>query len=60
MNAEDFEGSEILEKLAAIGKVDAFYEAVDADDIKKAIYLLRQAQVDSDCISEVLKKILEG
>ena len=28
---KDFEGTEVLEKLAEIGKVDAFFEAVDSD-----------------------------
>ena len=28
----DFEGSEVLEKIALIEKLDEFYEAIDGDD----------------------------
>lgn len=32
----DFEGTLVLEKLAAIGCVDEFFEAVDDDDFERA------------------------
>lgn len=57
MNEDDFEGTLILEKLAAIGKVDAFFEAVDSDDFAKASSLMKQAEIDSKTISVVLRKI---
>ena len=36
MDENDFEGTLVLEKLAEIDKVDAFYEAIDSDDFAKA------------------------
>jgi iron uptake system EfeUOB component EfeO/EfeM len=49
-----FEGSLVLEKLASIGKVDEFLEAVDSDDFGKAKSLMKQAQVDAETIEWVL------
>ena len=60
MDEHDFEGTLVLEKLAAINKVDEFLEAVDADDFKKATSLLRAAQVDRDSIAIVLRKMADG
>ena len=34
MDDTDFEGTLVLEQLAAIGKVDDFFDAVDSDDVK--------------------------
>ena len=56
----DFEGTVVLEKLAEIGKVDEFLEAVDADDFDKAKALLRQAQVDLKTIATVLRKMADA
>lgn len=50
----------MLEKLAAIGKVDDFFEAIDSDDFAKAASLMRRAQVDSETIEIVLKKMAEA
>ncbi len=36
MGEADFEGTLVLEQLAAVGKVDAFFEAIDADDFGRA------------------------
>lgn len=60
MTEEDFEGTLVLEKLAEIGKVEAFFEAVDMDDFDMAKRLMKKAQIDSDTISIVLKKMEEG
>ena len=35
MDEQDFDVTILLEKFAGVGKVDEFYEAVDADDLKK-------------------------
>ncbi|MBY0472577.1 hypothetical protein K2X30_15540 [bacterium] len=51
------EGSLVLEKLAEIGKVDAFYEAIDTDDFGKAQALMKRAGVDSETIAQVLKEM---
>ena len=57
MDEDYFEGTLVLEKLAEIGKVDDFFEAVDSDDFGKARSLLKRAQVDSETIEIVLNKM---
>jgi iron uptake system EfeUOB component EfeO/EfeM len=57
MEEEDFEGTLVLEKLAEIGKVDAFFEAIDSDDFGLAKSLMKRARVDSETITMVLKKM---
>jgi hypothetical protein len=59
MEESDFEGTLVLEKLALIGKVDAFFEAVDADDFDKAKALMKRADIDSETIAMVLQKMRE-
>ncbi len=60
MDDNDFEGTLVLEKLALIGKVDEFFEAVDSDDFDKAKSLMKRAQVDAETIAWVLRKMREG
>lgn len=57
MDESDFEGTLVLEKLAEIGKVDAFFEAIDSDDFGKARSLMKRAKVDAETIAIVLKKM---
>ncbi|MBS1958713.1 MAG: hypothetical protein JST80_04495 [Bdellovibrionales bacterium] len=57
MDENDFEGTLVLEKLAEIDKVDAFFEAIDSDDFGRAKALMRAAQVDAETIAVVLKKM---
>ena len=57
MNEEYFEGTLVLEKLAEIGKVEAFFEAIDSDDFAKAKSLMKSASIDSETISIVLQKM---
>jgi hypothetical protein len=57
MDDADFEGTLVLEQLAAIGKVDEFFEAVDADDVQRAVALMRRANIDAATIAIVVKKI---
>lgn len=57
MNETEFEGTLVLEKLAEIGKLDDFFEAVDSDDFRSAKLLMQKAQVDNETITEVLKKM---
>ena len=59
MDENDLEGTLVLEKLAEINKVDEFFEAIDSDNIGKAISLMKKAQVDADTITQVLKQIKE-
>jgi DsbC/DsbD-like thiol-disulfide interchange protein len=57
VDESDFDGTLVLEKLAEIGKADAFLEAVDSDDFGKAESLMRRAQIDAETIATVLKKM---
>lgn len=57
MDESTFEGTLVLEKLAAIGKVDEFFEAIDSDDFGKASKLMKRASVDSQTIALVLQKM---
>lgn len=59
MSEEDFEGTLVLEKLALIEKVDAFFEAIDADDFERAKSLMKRVNIDSETIAIVLKKMAE-
>ena len=60
MDETDFEGTLVLEQLAAIDRVDEFFEAIDADDVQRAAALMRKADVDAATIAIVLRKIEEG
>jgi hypothetical protein len=60
MDDADFEGTLVLEKLAAIDEVDDFFEAIDVDDVDRAKALMRRAQVDDATIAIVVRKIEEG
>jgi hypothetical protein len=57
MDEGDFEGTIVLEQLASIGKIDAFFEAVDADDVPRAVALMRKANIDASTIAIVVKKM---
>ncbi len=59
MNESDFEGTLVLEKLARMDKVDAFMEAVDAEDFKRAAALMKTANIDAETIAMVLKKMAD-
>lgn len=57
MDESDFEGTLVLEKIAEIGRLDAFFEAIDSDDFHKAGQLMRKAGVDLETIQIVMKKM---
>ena len=57
MDEDDFEGTLVLEKLAEIDRVEEFFEAIDADDVRRAVSLMRRAKVDASTIAIVVKKI---
>jgi hypothetical protein len=40
--------------------VDAFFEAIDSDDFKKATALMKRAEVDSETIAIVLRKMAQA
>ncbi len=60
MDESDFEGTLVLEKLSSIGKAEDFFDAVDSDDFKRAASLMRAANVDSESIAIVLKKMADA
>jgi hypothetical protein len=60
MDETDFEGTLVLEQLAAIGKVEDFFDAVDADDVGRATLLMRRASLDASTIAMVVRKMEEG
>jgi hypothetical protein len=59
MDESDFEGTLVLEKLAEIDKVDDFFAAIDADNIERAVFLMKKAKVDAATIAMVVKQIKE-
>jgi len=60
MDDTDFEGTLVLEQLAAIDKVDDFFEAIDADDVQRATALMRDAAIDASTIATVVRKMEES
>ena len=48
------DGTLVLEHLAAIDKVDEFFEAIDSDDVARAKALLRRACVEPAAIAIVM------
>ncbi len=60
MYEADFEGTLVLEKLAETGRVEEFFDAVDADDFGKAKALLKRAGVDAETIAIVMRKMAAG
>jgi hypothetical protein len=60
MDETDFEGTLVLEQLAAIGKVDDFFEAIDADDVQLATRLMKAARIDAPTIAIVVRKMEDG
>ena len=57
MDDADFEGTLVLERLAAIDKIDDFFEAIDSDDVERATRLLKQADIDAPKIAIVVHKM---
>lgn len=60
MDESDFEGTLVLEQLAAIDRVDDFFEAIDADDVGRAVALMKEASVDAGTVAIVVRKMEEA
>jgi hypothetical protein len=60
MDERDFEGTLVLEQLAAIGRVDDFFDAVDSDDVELATSLMKKARIDASTIAMVVRKMEDG
>jgi hypothetical protein len=57
MYETDFEGTLVLEQLAAIDELENFFDAVDSDDVQRAIQLMKKARVDAPTIAAVVRKM---
>ena len=57
MDENDFEGTLVLEQLAAIGRVEDFFDAIDSDDADRAASLMRKAKIDASTIAMVIRKM---
>ena len=57
MDESDFEGTLVLEQLAEIGRVEEFFDAIDADDTDRAVSLMKRANVDGPTIAMVVRKM---
>ena len=60
MDDTDFEGTLVLEQLAAVGLLEDFSEAVDGDDSERAASLMERADVAASTIAIVIRKMAEG
>lgn len=59
MDDTDFEGTIVLERLAAVAGIEAFSDAVEADDTVRATTLMQNAGIDAATIATVLGKMEE-
>jgi hypothetical protein len=57
MDEKDFEGTLVLEQLAAIGRVEEFFDAIDSDDVDRATSLMKKAKIDASTIAMVVRKM---
>jgi hypothetical protein len=46
--------------LAAIGRVEDFFDAIDSDDVERATRLMKKARVDASTIATVVTKMEDG
>lgn len=60
MEEHEFEGTLVLEKLAEIGELESFFEAIDSDDFNQAKALMKKAHLDPETIAMVLKKMTDA
>jgi hypothetical protein len=60
MDETDFEGTLVLEQLAAVDLVEVFFDAIDSDDVERAVKLLERADVDASTIAIVVRKMEES
>ena len=56
MDERGFEGTLVLEQLAAIGRVEDFFDAI-SDDVQRAISLMKKAGIDASTIAMVVRKM---
>lgn len=59
MDESDFEGTLVLEKLAEVGKVNEFFDAIDSDNFAQAQKLMLRAGVDTETIETVMRMMAD-
>ena len=57
MDESELLGTEVLERLAEVGKVEEFYDAVDADNFQAIRALMRSVGVDAQTIEIIMERI---
>jgi hypothetical protein len=60
MDEAAFDGTLVLEQLAAIDQLEEFFDAVDADDVRRATSLMKRANVEASTIAIVVRKMETG
>lgn len=60
VRAPIFTGTVVLEQLAAIGRVEEFFDAIDCDDTERAVSLMKKAKIDAPTIAIVVRKMNES
>ena len=60
MDRSLLEGTELIGKLAHAGKLEAFYNALDNDDLEEAAHILKSVDADQLTIQKVLLMIQQG
>lgn len=60
MSESQFEGTLVLERLAEIGKVEEFFDAIDSDNFSEAKVLMETAGIDVPTIKLVLQKMADA
>lgn len=56
----EYDGSQVLEKLAEIDALEEFYDAVDSDNFGEAISILKKANLDKETIDAVIRAMRES
>jgi hypothetical protein len=57
MDETDFEGTLVLERLAAVDKLEEFFDAIDSDDVERARALMKAAGVEASTVAVVVRKM---
>jgi hypothetical protein len=60
MDEKDFEGTLVLERLAETDRVEEFFDAIDADDVRRATSLMKRAKLDPPTIAMVVRKMQDS
>jgi hypothetical protein len=60
MDERGFEGTLVLERLAEIGRVEDFFDAIDSDDVQRATSLMKMASIDVSTIATVVSKMADS